>query len=397
VLTSLTGLLVAWVVLGVPPGGDAARSERGSHVEETYRRLTVFAEVLDYIESGFIGNTPGRVLIDDAIRGLLMHTDVRSRYLTAPEHARALAMSQDCFGGIGLDLLRSDRQILVRSIVPESPAEHAGLTAGDRLLTVDGQSVSSAAMSDIVVWLRGEPGSQVRLGVWPEFARRPRDVVVKRSWVHPTPVSAQRLSRRVGYVRVSGFTAGVADEVRMWSNAFRRRDPVDGLILDLRDNAGGRLSEAVAVADLWIAGGVLLRTERKYRPEEEVLAHSTGTDVETPLVVLVDGGTASAAELLAGALQDHHRATLVGDQTFGKASVQTFITLHDGAVLKLTVGSYRTAGRRTIEGHGISPDVRMPSPLEPLFIRPLSLNEAIIERDPPVAKAMSLLSRPAEP
>ncbi|MFE2168867.1 S41 family peptidase [Streptomyces sp. NPDC059447] len=253
--------------------------------------------------------------------------------------------------GVGLWAQRArDGRIQVDKVQPDSPAARAGLRAGDRLMSVDGHAVTGLAVGDVISLLRGEAGTPVVLNL----SRDGADLTetVRREQLRTEPVTVRQLAGGITVIKVAGFTRGAGDRVKA---AVRAAPPGGGVMLDLRGNQGGLVTEAVTAASAFLDGGLVATYD--VRGEQRALYAAPGGDTTRPLVALVDGGTMSAAELVTGALQDRGRAVAVGSRTFGKGSVQMPTELPDGSVAELTVGTYRTPGGRSLDGSGITPDV----------------------------------------
>ncbi|MFF5705381.1 S41 family peptidase [Streptomyces sp. NPDC012794] len=276
------------------------------------------------------------------------------RWGTVYDRGEYAAFAEDLDGrwtGVGLWAgRRRDGRVEVERVQPDGPADRAGLRAGDRLLSVDGRSVTGLAVADVVALLRGEAGTEVVLGLSRDGADR--TVTVRREQLRTEPVTVRRLAGGITLIKVTSFTRGSGERVRA---AVREAPPGDGLMLDLRGNPGGLVTEAVTAASAFLDGGLV--TTYDVRGSERALYADPGGDTARPLVALVDGGTMSAAELVAGALQDRGRAVTVGTRTFGKGSVQMPTELPGGAVAELTVGTYRTPAGRSLDGGGITPDL----------------------------------------
>ena len=326
--------------------------------EVVYERLGVFARVLTYIENIYVEPVDPDQLIYGAIKGMLATLDPHSAFLTPAEYEALKADTGGEYGGVGLELVRERNAVWVRGVFDRSPAHRAGLRRGDRVTSVDGVSVAPMDLSEVVHRLRGPPGSEVKIEILREGFQRPRKYGVVREHVLVNPVSA-RLEGRQAVVAIRAFQERTVDHLReaLIKLEAERGAPLDGLILDLRGNPGGLLEQATAVADLWLSEGLITTTRGRSGPPDEAKAHRAGTQAPYPLVVLVDGRSASASEIVAGALQDHGRALVVGERTFGKGSVQTVVDLEDGSGLKLTVARYYTPSGRSIQERGIEPDL----------------------------------------
>jgi carboxyl-terminal processing protease len=352
---------VALVLTGFCAGAafSASPSHARSDGDDTYRSLAVFARVLNYVENNYVETVDPRALIYGAIRGMLATLDSNSAFMDPEQYAAVKSEAQGEFGGIGVELVKRSDRVVVVEVYPNGPAFAAGLKAGDRLLAVDDSLAVKRSLADVVRAIKGVPGTTVVLTVERDGQDGSLAVSVVRSRIRAIAVDHRRLGS-YGYVSIRSFTERTSHDVETALDALRAEGKVEGIVLDLRDNPGGLLEEAVRVADLWLSSGAIVSTESRERPPDVEYAHPRHTEPDYPMVVLVNGGTASASEIVAGALQDHHRAVILGTQTFGKGSVQTVIELEDRSALKLTIARYFTPAHRSIQGTGITPDVVVP-------------------------------------
>ena len=335
-----------------------AASRGGS--DDTYRHLAVFARVLHYVENNYVTPVEPRPLVYGAIRGMLASLDPHSTFMDPEQYAALKSEVAREFGGIGVDLVRRENGIFIVSCQPGSPAARSDLAAGDAVVAVSDESVESTSLAEVVRRIKGTPGSVLRLTV-----RRAKNGAIEtmelmRERIRVRSVDGQRLDDGTPVLWIKSFTDRTFEDTRDILGALSTERPIHGLVIDLRDNPGGLLDEAVRVADLWLEHGVIVTTETRGRTPVVESAHPRRTEPPYPVVLLVNGGTASAAEILAGALQDHGRALVVGTQTYGKGSVQTIIELEDQSALKLTVAHYFTPKHRSIQGSGITPDRVIP-------------------------------------
>jgi len=300
-----------------------------------------------------------------AIEAMLLRTgDHWVSYYTPAERNELTSLLDGRYGGLGLWLRRQPEpsaDVVVVSVVPASPAAAAGVRVGDRLVAVDGTSVRGDGVPDVVARLRGPAGTGVTISVREPGEAAARDVRLRRAEVGTADVTSElrpaRSGPRIGRIRVAAFTHGVGGQVRAAAGQLRAQH-VAGIVLDLRGDPGGLLDEAVDVAGAFLDGGPVVSYGGRARAMRELDA-TAGGDVTTPIAVLVDGGTASAAEVVAGALQDRRRAVIVGSRTFGKGSVQEPWPLSDGSTIELTVARFQTPSGRSLDGTGIAPDVEV--------------------------------------
>ncbi len=353
--------------------------------DRTYQKLEVFARVLRYVSRNYVQELPPEELVSRAIKGMVQTLDSHSAFLSPEQFAAMRVEAQPTFGGIGVELLfTGQKQVVLSEVHAGGPAARAGLLEGDRVLKVAGQSVKKMSLTEVAQAIKGEPGTEVKLAV--QRAEQSLQVEMTRAQISPMAVSHRRV-HGVPYIRIRRFVGTTYQEMLGALSALKAEGPVEGLILDLRDNPGGLLTEAVRVADTWLKKGLIVSTEGRGRLRDQEKAHPQGTEPNYPVVILVNGGTASAAEIVAGALKDHGRAELLGTQTFGKGSVQTIIELEDHSALRLTVARYFTPSHHSIEGTGIPPDIRVtaengPQDLDPQLQAALEHLGAGAETDP---------------
>ncbi len=351
-------------LLGAAFAGGATASSLASAADDeddaAYRSLGVFARVLHYVENNYVREVSTDDLIYASIRGMLANLDPNSAFLDPEQYAATKDEAQGEFGGIGVELVRRAAGVLVVERYEGSPAVKAGLRIDDMIIAVDGRSLAGRSLADAVARIKGPAGTTVRLTVVRGREGLTDELPVRRERIRVESVTTRRWPDGIGYVRIRMFTRRTYRDLERGLVALHDEGPLKGLVLDLRDNPGGLVGESVRVADTWLRRGVIVSTQGRRRTLDVERAHPRGTEPPYPMVVLVNGGTASAAEIVTGALQDHRRATIMGTQTFGKGSVQTVIELEDGSALKLTVARYLTPGRRSISGVGITPDRVVP-------------------------------------
>ena len=341
---------------------------------ERYRPLDTFAAVLGHVENGYVEEVSEQELIYGAIDGMMGRLDPHSVFMR-PEVFRALRdETSGEFDGLGLELTVQGEQLVVISPMADSPGERAGLLPGDRVVSIDGASTRDLTLAEASRRLKGPAGTTVVLEVMRDGFTAPQRLTLLRDRIRMQSVEWRVLDgeRRYAYVRVKAFQDRTDRMLRKSLDDARAalKGDLRGLVLDLRNDPGGLLDQAVRVADTFLSTGTIVTTEGRHRRTVEVeKAHEKETEPNYPLIVLVNKGTASASEIVAGALQDHRRAVIMGTQTFGKGSVQSVIELEGGAGLKLTVARYYTPKHRSIQDHGIDPDVAVeaegPAPAAP--------------------------------
>lgn len=325
-----------------------------------YKKLDVFSHVLSLIENNYVEQVDETKLLYGAIEGMVRTLDPHSTFMDPRSYAALKEETEGEYGGIGLEVATRGEDVVVVAPLDDTPASRAGFAPGDRILEIDGQAVKGWHEADAVRALMGAPGTKVTVkaqrAAWPE----PRSFTLVRDVIRVVSVEDQLVDRKFAVVRIKNFQDRTDAYLKKSLDTLRARagGRLAGVVLDLRHNPGGLLDQAVKVADRFMESGVIVTTKGRGGKHVEVeRAHSKDTEPHYPMVVLVDGGTASASEIVAGALQDSGRATVLGTQTFGKGSVQTVIELEDGSGLKLTIARYYTPSGRSIQERGITPDV----------------------------------------
>ena len=334
---------------------QAARDPAGP-----YRKLDVFSHVLSLIENNYVESVDEAKLVYGAIDGMVRTLDPHSTFMDPRSYAALKEETDGEYGGVGLELTMRGEEVVVMSPIDETPASRAGFAPGDRLIEIDGQSTRGWREAEAVRALMGPPGTKVSVKAMRTGWQEPRTFPLVRDVVRVVSVEDRLFDGRIGYLRIKNFQERTDAYLKKSLDGLRQRSggPLTGVILDLRHNPGGLLDQAVKVADRFLSEGVIVTTRGRSGKHVEVeRAHSKDTEPPYPMVVLVDGGTASASEIVAGALQDQQRAVVMGTQTFGKGSVQTVIELEDGSGLKLTVARYYTPSGRSIQERGITPEV----------------------------------------
>ena len=340
--------------------------------------LRTFTEVFGKIKSDYVESTEDSSLLENAIRGMLTGLDPHSTYLDPEAYKELQVGTNGEFGGLGIEVGMEDGFVKVISPIDDTPAQRAGMKAGDLIIRIDDTPVKGLTLNESVKLMRGKPGSKIILTVVRDGEDKPLKVKITRAVIKVNSVKSRMLDPGFGYVRITQFQSNTGESlINKISDLKRENDGnLKGLVLDLRNNPGGVLNAAVAVSDAFLEDGLIVYTEGRIN-DSEMKFKATPTDImkEAPIVVLVNGGSASASEIVAGALQDHKRAIIMGDTTFGKGSVQTILPMHNGAALKLTTARYFTPNGRSIQAEGIVPDIKLEnvklaeveaSPFEPI-------------------------------
>jgi carboxyl-terminal processing protease len=334
---------------------QAARDPAGP-----YRKLDVFSHVLSLIENNYVEPVDEAKLVYGAIDGMIHTLDPHSSFMDPRSYAALKEETEGEYGGVGLELATRGDDVVVVAPIDDTPASRAGFQTGDRLIEIDGRAVHGWRETEAVRALVGPPGTKVTVKAQRAAWTEPRTFTLVRDVVRLVSVEGKLFDRKLAYVKIKTFQDRTDGYLRKSLDSLRAEagGQVAGLILDLRHNPGGLLDQAVKVADRFLDGGVIVTTKGRSGKNVEVeRAHPKSGELRYPMIVLVDGGTASASEIVAGALQDSGRAVVIGTRTFGKGSVQTVIELEDGSGLKLTIARYYTPSGRSIQERGITPDL----------------------------------------
>ncbi|MFH1830993.1 MAG: S41 family peptidase [Pseudomonadota bacterium] len=327
--------------------------------DKGFRALHNFTRVLHYIEDNYVSDVDEEKLIEGAIRGMVETLDPHSVYMS-PEINRELKVdTRGRFDGIGIEVGVRNGYLVVVAPVKGSPADKAGIQAGDRIIKINGKPTKGMNLGEAVTKIRGKRSSRITLTIDREGEKNPFDVSLTRQIIDVPSVHAEALDDNLGYISISSFQQGTARSLEKALKDLSKKEPLRGIVLDMRKNPGGLLEQAVAISDLFLDHGTIVSTETRGKEIDKREAHPEDTQPDYPIVVLVDGGSASASEIVAAALKDNNRATVMGTETFGKGSVQTVIDLDDGSGLKLTIAHYKTPSGRLIQDHGIVPDIKV--------------------------------------
>ena len=361
--TTRATVLVVALFMGGMLGGAWAGSAAAARAKDPYASVDTLVRVLGLIETTYVDEVPTDDLVSAAINGMLDTLDPHSRWMSTHDWRDLQRETHGSYTGIGVEIRIEDGGPVVTRVLPGGPASREGFAEGDRILAVDGAVLENADEEDISTALLGPRGSKATIRVLRDGWEEPKELSATRDEVRPPALTFARIDKRTVWVRLQQFREGAAAELR---DALSRaeKDGFDAIILDLRDNTGGLLREAVAVADLFLDDGLIVSTRGRIEKERKQFeATDGGVPQDTKVVLLVNGLSASASEVVAGALQDSGRATLVGERTYGKGSVQSVFEHRDGSALKLTIGRYYTpSGEPVAPRDGRKPDVEVPWP-----------------------------------
>lgn len=351
----LISLLMAGILL-INGGSGHVKAGTG----DIYKNIEVFTEVLRQIEKNYVEPQDPQEMIYGAIKGMVQNLDPHSSFMTKEEHQDLLIETKGSFSGVGIEISVRDKVLTVVSPIEGTPAYAAGIQAGDKIVRINDKSTSEMTLTDAVKSIRGKKGTKVKLTVIREAAEKPLDFTITRDVIPLKSVRNYLLAPDIGYVRVSTFQSNTSKDLNIALEKLETGRTLKGLILDLRNNPGGLLSQAIEVSDIFLDSGLIVSTKgRNASQDMEVSAQKNKTKRDYPILVMVNGGSASASEIVAGALQDNKRALTLGTRTFGKGSVQTILPLSDGSGLRLTTAKYYTPSGRSIQASGITPDIEI--------------------------------------
>jgi carboxyl-terminal processing protease len=367
-------LLLAGVLIGAAGAASISQSQlfsSGSAIaaaSDTYRQLNLFGDVFERVRADYVESPDDSALIESAIDGMLTSLDPHSSYLSAKDFKDMQVQTSGKFGGLGIEVTMEEGIIKVVSPIDDTPAARAGLLAGDLIVAIDGETVQGLNLNQAVDKMRGAINTPIVLSIKREGVEKPFDVRLVRDVITIHSVRS-REDGDIGYVRITTFNEQTFDGLKEAIDEIDAkigRDKVKGYVIDLRNNPGGLLDQAIAVSDAFLDRGEIVSTRGRHAEEtRRHNAHSGDLAAGKPVVVLVNGGSASASEIVAGALQDHGRATVVGTRSFGKGSVQTIIPLGSNGALRLTTARYYTPAGRSIQAKGIDPDIEVIQELPP--------------------------------
>lgn len=327
--------------------------------DRTYEELKVFSDVLDIIQENYVDTVEPKELIRGAIQGMISSIDPHSAYLLPDAYKDLQIETKGEFSGIGIVITMQDNWVTVISPIEGTPAYRAGIKAGDQIIKVDGEKTKPMMLWEAVKKMRGKKGTPVLVTIWRKESPEPLEFNIVRDIIPLESVRSHSLKPGYGYVRITNFREKTANDVKAALKELESdKTPLKGLILDLRDNPGGLLDQAIEVADIFLDSGRIVSIKGRRKPHSKIyVAHSNKDKHSYPIVLLVNEGSASASEIVAGALQDHDRCVVLGTTSFGKGSVQTVEPLRDGSGLKLTIARYYTPDGHAIQARGIIPDV----------------------------------------
>jgi len=336
-----------------------------SELVDAYEQLKAFTDVLGLVQRNYVEEVDAKQLIEGAIKGMLQSLDPHSGYLGAEMYRELQVETKGEFGGLGIEITVRDGLLTVVAPIEGSPAYEAGVQPGDQIIKIEEEFTKDLTLIDAVKKMRGLRGTPITISVHREGTSGLIPITIVRDIIKVQSVRSRMLDEGFGYVRLSQFQDGSASEFVEAIEGLERSLPdrtLKGLVVDLRNNPGGLLTQAIRVADIFLDKGVVVYTEGRLSSQmQKFYAQDNGDEPSYPIVVLINGGSASASEIVAGALQDHERALILGEQTFGKGSVQTILPMEAGSALRLTTALYFTKSGRSIQAEGIKPDITVSS------------------------------------
>lgn len=354
------------VAIAINALADKDSAETASSAEASaipLNELRTFTDVLTRVKADYVDPVSDKTLMDNAIRGMIARLDPHSNYMDKAEFKDLQETTTGKFGGLGLQVGMKDNIITVIAPIDDTPAKRAGIKAGDKIVKINGELTQGLDLEKSVKLMRGEPGTKITLTIVRDGVDKPFDITIERAIINVKSVKARMLDPGFGYVRIAQFQSDTTEQLHDALHQLVKDNdnrPLKGLVLDLRNNPGGVLQAAVGVVDTFVNKGLIVYTDgRDADSKMSFKAHEGDMLHGAPIVVLVNGGSASASEIVSGALQDDGRALIAGERTFGKGSVQSIMPLSNGGALRLTTARYFTPSGRSIQGEGIKPDVEV--------------------------------------
>lgn len=349
VVLFMSGILVGKYAIGNPTKEDVS----------IYEKLKIFSDAIAIVQNNYVEDVDSQEVVYGAIKGMLLTLDPHSSFMTPDMFKEMEVETKGSFGGLGIEIGVRDGSLTIISPIEDTPAYRVGLEAGDVIVKIEDETTKDMTIMDAVKRLRGEPGTDVTIWVMREGWKEPKSFTITRDIIKIKSVRWKILEKGYGYIKINQFQARTDNELEKALKEIKEdKGGMKGLILDLRNNPGGLLDQAVKVADTFLDKGLIVYTDGRREDQKfKYTASDAGAQLGFPMIVMVNAGSASASEIVAGALQDHERAVVLGNQTFGKGSVQTIIPLEDGSAVRLTTARYFTPKGRSIQAKGITPDI----------------------------------------
>lgn len=334
--------------------------EVGADTKDVYKNIEIFTEVLRQIEKSYVEPREPQELIYGAIKGMVHNLDPHSSFMTKEEYRELMLETKGSFTGIGVEITVKDNFLTVVSPIEGTPADKVGMKAGDKIIKIENKRTKDMSLMEAVKKIRGPMGTKVNLTIMREGEAKPLEFSITRGVIPLISVRQYFLTPEIGYVRISNFQSKTVKDLSAALEEMEKGREIKGLVLDLRNNPGGLLSQAIEVSDLFLNSGLIVSTKGRISSQNiTATAHTDKKPRTYPIIVLINSGSASAAEIVAGALQDNKRALVLGTRSFGKGSVQTILPLSDGSGLRLTTARYYTPSGKSIQSSGIVPDIEL--------------------------------------
>lgn len=373
-------LLIISLVTGLVFGSiDVSAAKKTESEVDTYELLNLFGEVMERAKVSYVEEVSDKKLIESAINGMLTSLDPHSSYLDAESFNYMSEQTKGKFGGLGIEVTMDNGLVKVVSPIDDTPAAKAGIKAGDYITNIDGETVVGMSLNEAVSKLRGKIGTSVKLSIR-RVNSKPIELTIKRQEIKIQSVKSEIKEDAISYIRISSFTEDIDKSITEAVNKAKKqlKNKFLGIVIDVRNNPGGLLDQAVAVSDLFLEKGEIVSTRSRNESDTvKFMANEGDIAKGLPIVIIINEGSASASEILAGALQDHHRAIILGEKSFGKGSVQTVIPLRDYGAMRITTARYYTPSGRSIQAKGIEPDIEVkPAKVEELESYALNISEA---------------------
>ena len=360
----MVGVLIAGaaffiVHLGVFPGDSRAKEEAKVVDEKSpYEYIKLFTDTLSLVQKNYVEEVGVKKLVYGSIKGMLADLDPHSSFMPPEMFKEMQVETTGSFGGLGIEITIRDGMLTVVSPIEDTPAFRAGVESGDRIVKINGELSKDMTLMEAVKKMRGPKGTEITISVMRKGLGSLLDVKIIRDIIKVVSVKSKMLTDDIAYIRLTQFQSRTYADLNRKMKELKKDHKISGLVLDMRNNPGGLLQQAVKVSDYFLKSGLIVYTDGRISKQNmRYLAYDDGTEGDYPIVVLVNGGSASASEIVAGALQDHKRALVMGSPSFGKGSVQTIVPLEDGSAVRLTTSLYYTPSGRSIQAKGIEPDV----------------------------------------
>ncbi len=361
---TLAGLMAAVIICFTL--ADSSRFRVLATTQETYEHLKTFSDILTIIQKNYVEEVDAQKIIYDSIKGMVSNLDPHSAFMPPDLYKELQVETKGSFGGLGIEITIKDGVLTVVSPIEGTPAFRAGIKTGDQIIKIEDESTKDMSLMDAVKKMRGKPETEINITIMRDSFKEPKEFTIIRDIIKIKSVKHKIVDEELAYVRLAQFQKNSLEEFEKAMNKIIDHDPpLKGLILDLRGNPGGLLDQAVKISDYFLDSGLIVYTEGRIQSQKmQFHAEENSGSVDLPTIVLVNGGSASASEIVAGALQDHGKAIIVGTPTFGKGTVQTIYPLNDGSGLRITTAKYYTPSHRSIQEKGITPDIIVHDSLE---------------------------------